>query len=62
VDHAIVSRINPWLLVALVAAFVLLASAILVAAQPGLLHAIGAALHGAPPMAPMACSAIPLPC
>jgi len=46
VNDAIVFRMNPWLLVALVAALVLVAAAILVATQPGLLHTLGTALHG----------------
>jgi len=52
---------NPWLVVALIVALVLLVSAILVVSQPALLHTIGAALRGPQQMAPV-CPGSTLPC
>jgi hypothetical protein len=51
VNQAIVSRVNSWLLVAIVVAVLLLATALLVATQPGLIHAMGSVLHNSQPMA-----------
>jgi hypothetical protein len=62
VDHAIVDRMNLWLLVALVVALVLLASAVLITSQSGLLHMIGGMLQGPQQMAPWGCNGGPMPC
>jgi hypothetical protein len=59
VNDAIVSRMNLWLVVALVAAIALLAAVTFVTLQPIVGHWIGAALHGA---SQMACSGTTLPC
>jgi hypothetical protein len=46
---AMVSRVNPWIVVALAVVLVLLVAAVLtLVVEPGLLHAIRTALHGAP--------------
>jgi hypothetical protein len=52
VNHASsVARTSVWILVAVVAALVLLAAALLVASQSGLLHTLGTALQGPAHMA-----------
>jgi hypothetical protein len=55
VDQAIGYRMNPWLVVALVAAIVLLAAVLVVATQHSLIHSIGGTLQGPRPMAPWGC-------
>jgi hypothetical protein len=53
VSQAIGYRMNPWLVVGLVAALVLLAAVLVVAAQQsGLIHMIGGTLQGPQRMAP----------
>jgi hypothetical protein len=61
VDHALTARVNPWLLVALVAALILLASAVLITTQPGLLHMIGGMLQS-PSHGGLACGGTAAPC
>jgi hypothetical protein len=62
VNQTLVSRVNPWLVVALVAATVALAAVVLVASQQsGLLHMIGGTLQGPQQMAPV-CPGAPIGC
>jgi hypothetical protein len=56
-----VSRMNLWLVAALVAAIALLAVVMFVVLQPILGHMIGGILHGPQQMAPV-CNGLPLPC
>jgi hypothetical protein len=61
VTQAIAARVNPWLIVVILAALLVLSVVLLVAAQLGLLHTIGAALHGPQQMA-LVCPGAPLHC
>jgi hypothetical protein len=62
VYEAIRYRMNPWLVAALVAAFILLAAVLVVAAQlSGLIHTIGGMLQGPQQIAP-GCPGAPIPC
>jgi hypothetical protein len=56
-------RIHPWIVVALVVALVLLivTALTLVVVEPGILRAIGTALHGPQQMAPV-CAGTPSDC
>jgi hypothetical protein len=52
VDHAIVFRINPWLLMAIVAAVLVVSATLIVVSHTGLIHAISSMLQGPAQMAP----------
>ncbi len=55
-------RVNPWIVVALAAALILLAAtALVLLVEPGMLNAIRAALHGPQQMAPI-CGGTVAPC
>jgi hypothetical protein len=62
VNQAIATRMNPWLVVAVVAAIVLLAAVLLVVTQPSLIQAIGGTLQGPKQMAPWGCGSASGPC
>jgi hypothetical protein len=61
VSQATVSRINPWILVAIVATLIVLASALLVVSEPGMIHALNSLLQSPARMAPV-CNGAPTPC
>ncbi len=44
-NHVTAARANPWLLIAIVAAIVLLGVALMLLSAPGTIHAITSALH-----------------
>jgi hypothetical protein len=57
-----VTRANPWIVIAVATALVLLVvTALVLLVEPGVMHAIGAALQGPGRMAPI-CNGTPLPC
>jgi hypothetical protein len=52
VNDAIVSRMNPWILVALVVVVLMGSAALIIVSQLGLIHAISSMLQGPQQMAP----------
>jgi hypothetical protein len=54
-------RVNPWLVAFVVVLVLLVAAALLLVVEPGILRAIGTALHGPQQMAPI-CPGVSVPC